>query len=409
MLAILTNGAGTISDDERQFFDRSRQGRRPLERVVHHVRKPPMKVLCVAGFAPSLTNFRGPLLGEMVKRGHEVVALAPGEGVDLPGLAALGVGFEPIPLARTGLDPVADVGTLAALAGKLRAHQPDVFFAYTIKPVIYGGLVARFACPRARRFALITGLGYTFLDRTTPKRRLLFELVRGLYRAGLSGSEAVFFQNRDDLAELAGLGILPRSAKRVVVDGSGVDVEKFAPAPFPDGPPVLLYVGRLARQKGVLEVVDAARRLGGRVKIQLLGWREDGPDGIPETEVRGWEREGLVEYLGVTKDVRPHLARAYALLLPSYREGTPRSVLEAMAIGRPIVTSDAPGCRETVVDGENGFLVPVGDGAAVARAIEKLLADPALARRMGKRSREMVEARYDVRKVNAQMLDTMGL
>jgi glycosyltransferase involved in cell wall biosynthesis len=259
---------------------------------------------------------------------------------------------------------------------------------------------------------MITGLGYALLDRSSSRGRALAGVARALYRVGLAGSQAVIFQNRDDEAEFDALGVLPATARRVVVDGSGVDVEHFTPAPFPDGAPIVLYVGRLARQKGICEVVEAARRVKRArpdVRFRLLGWREPGPGGVPDSDVDRWQREGLVEYLGVTPDVRPHMAEAFALVLPSYREGTPRSVLEAMATARPIVTTDAPGCRETVVDGDNGYLVPVGDGPAVADALERLLADPALARRMGQRSRERVEARYDVRRVNHALLDEMGL
>jgi glycosyltransferase involved in cell wall biosynthesis len=259
---------------------------------------------------------------------------------------------------------------------------------------------------------MITGLGYALIERGTVRGRLVGGVARTLYRAGLAGCDAVIFHNRDDRDVFERLRLLPPRARRVVVNGSGVDLERFAVAPFPDGPPVCLYLGRLSRRKGIHEFVDAARlvrRSRPDVRFRVLGWPEAGPGGVGAAAARAWEREGAIEYLGVADDVRPHLAAATVLALPSYSEGTPRSVLEAMATGRPVVTTDAPGCRDAVTDGDNGLLVPVGDAAALAAALLRVLADPDLARRLGRRGRAIAEERYDVRRVNAVMLAELGL
>jgi len=372
----------------------------------------PQHVVVLGGWAPSLILFRGPLLQAMAARGHRVTAMAADGDDRVRGeLAALGVGYEELPLERAGTDPRRDTRTLATLTHRLRALRPDVVFGYTIKPVIYGGIAARLARV-PRRFAMVTGLGYTFQGQESLGRRALLGLVERLYRAGLGGCDAIFFQNPDDHDEFARRRLLPARAHVELVRGSGVDLEHYGVAPLPDGPPTFLYIGRLLREKGILDYVEMARRVRARrpdARFRVVGWVDPNPASVSRADVDRWVDDGLIEYLGELRDVRPVLAASHVLVLPSYREGTPRSVLEAMSMSRPVITTDVPGCRETVVDGDGGFLVPARDPDALAAAAERLLADPALAVEMGRRGRARAEALYDARKVAAQMLGVMGL
>jgi glycosyltransferase involved in cell wall biosynthesis len=371
-----------------------------------------LKIVVLGNTARHLLTFRGPMLAAMAAAGHDVTAIGPVEDDEVRReLGARGVAYETLAFERTRMNPLAEGQTIIALVRRLRQHRPDVFFGYTIKPVIYGGVAARLAGV-PHRYALLSGLGYAFLGQERLGRRVFGQLVGQMYRVGLAGCDAVFFQNPDDMRDFERLGLLPDRARRVLVNGSGVDLDEFRAAPLPDGPPVILFAGRLLRDKGIFELVAAARLVKQRrpdVRFHLLGFLDHNPASATQAELDGWSREGIVEYLGETNDVRPYLAKATALVLPSYREGTPRSVLEAMAVGRPVVVTDVPGCRETVVDGDNGYLVAVKDPAALAAAILRLLADPARLRQMAARSRAIAEAKYDARKVSAAMLRAMNL
>jgi glycosyltransferase involved in cell wall biosynthesis len=374
-----------------------------------------MRVAVIAGWAPSLVKFRGPLLAAMVARGHEVTAMAPeGSGSDAEvrsQLAALGVGFAPIELQRAGIDPVADARAIRGLVRRLRALRPDLVLGYTIKPVIYGSLAARLAGV-PHRAAMITGMGSGLTGARTRKQRLVAAIARALYRAGLAQCEVVIFQNPDDRAALAALGAIPSHARVAVVRGSGVDLAHYAPRPLPAGPPVFVFLGRLLRDKGIAEYMAAARSVRARypaARFQILGWLDPNPESLTERELAAVVAEGAVEYLGASDDVRPHLAAAHVLVLPSYREGTPRSVLEAMSMNRAVITTDAPGCRDTVVDGESGLIVPVRDARALAAAMIRLAASPTLLARLAAAGRARAVELYDAHEVAASVLAVLGL
>jgi glycosyltransferase involved in cell wall biosynthesis len=371
-----------------------------------------VKIVIIGGWAPSLLHFRGPLLAEIAARGHEVTAMAgDGDARTTAGLAAIGVRFEDLAIERAGLDPRADLRTLAALVRRLRSLAPDLVFTYTIKPVVWGTMAARIAGV-PHRYALVTGLGYPFLGQDRLHRRALTQLVHVLYGAAVSRCEKVFFQNPDDLVDFEQRKLIPQRIPRVVVRGSGVDTAHYAVAPLPEGPPVFLFIGRMLREKGILDYIEAARRIRVRypdVRFLLLGGPDPNPSSLSMDAVERLAAEGLIEYLGTVDDVRPVIARCSVLVLPSYREGTPRSVLEAMSMGRPIITSDAAGCRQTTSHGESGFLVPLQDPGAVAAAMERFILDPSLVATMGRRGRARAEELYDVHRVNAVVLAEMGL
>lgn len=313
-------------------------------------------------------------------------------------------------MTRAGLNPLRELGTLQALRRLLRELKPDAVLSYTIKPVIWGSLAAKQAgVPRV--FSMITGLGYAFMSATSLKQRLVHRVACGLYRRALRGTTGVFFQNRDDEALFRELGLLPASVPSTLINGSGVDLKQFQPVPLPDAP-VFLLMARLIADKGIREYRQAAIQVKQQVPqacFLLAGGLDENPTAITQPELDGWQAEGSIEYLGRLADVRPALRECSVYVLPSYREGTPRSTLEAMATGRPVVTTDSPGCRETVVDGENGLLVPVRNADALAAAMLKLARDPALRARMGAASLQLARERYDVYKVNEVIFDTMGL
>lgn len=367
----------------------------------------------VAGAYPaSLVGFRGPLLRAIADGGRSVVAVAS-ERDDLVEreLSAMHVEFRTVPLRRTGVNPIADVWTVLSFYRLLRATRPRVFLGYTAKPVIYGTLAAWLARVPAR-YALVTGLGYAFGEHRTWRQRLLGRLVASLYRVALSRATKVFFQNADDEALFRSLRLVPARVPTVVVNGSGVDTTSFVPAPAPAGAVSFLMVARLLGSKGVREYVAAAsavRLQHPHIAFRLAGWIDPGPDAVREAELGAWIDSGAIEFLGKLADVRPAIAQCSVFVLPSYREGTPRSVLEAMAMARAIITTDVPGCRQTVADGVNGLLVPARSAGELAEAMTTFIADPMLAVQMGRRSREIAEARYDVRAVNAVLLREMNL
>jgi len=368
------------------------------------------KIVIISHYSPSLINFRGDLIRAMVELGHKVICLGPEAGFEQP-LQELGADYRQIPLHRTGLNPLKDVKTLFSLRKVLKEIKPDIVFSYTVKPIVYGSIAAHMAGVR-RMYALISGLGYVFIGQTF-KQRLLTQIVAFLYRRGLKYNQVVFFQNPDDLHLFVSKSIVPITAKPVLVNGSGVNIEKFAFAPPKLSPVTFLLIARLIKDKGILEYVESARLLKQKypdAKFQLLGPLDINPAAITQEQLERWTKEGIIEYLGKTNDVRPYIADASVFVLPSfYREGTPRSVLEAMSMGRPIITTDAPGCRETVIDGRNGFLVPVKDVDTLKSAMEKFILKPDLIVQMGKQSRIIAEEKYDVRKVNRAILQEMGL
>lgn len=374
----------------------------------------PKKFLLIAGYPGSLLNFREPLLRALLAEGLEVHVAAP----DLPAnsvvrqqLEALGVHVHEVALRRTGMNPLADLATVYHLWRLMRRIKPDYSLGYTIKPVIYGSLAAWLAGV-PRRFALITGLGYAFTGEATGKRKLIQQMARRLYASALGRAERVFFQNPDDEALFRELKLVPARVPSTVVNGSGIDLNQFQPAPLPQEQTVFLLIARLLGDKGIREYVAAAQEIRKRhpeVVFRLVGAVDDNPDSVSTEEVESWQQNGTIEYLGRLDDVRPAIEGCSVYVLPSYREGTPRSVLEAMAMGRAVITTDAPGCRETVVDGDNGFLVPVKSVDELVEAMQRFIDKPELVAQMGERSRQVAENKYDVDKVNQVMLSAMGI
>lgn len=368
------------------------------------------RIVVIASHAESLINFRGHLLSDMARKGHEVIACAPGLHPKITEkLHRRGVSYRPLALERTGMNPARDFLFLLNLTRMLRRLRPDAVLGYTVKPVIYGSLAARLAGVPGI-YVMITGLGYAFMGQR-PKDRLLNQVIQRLYRLALKGVRTVFFQNPDDARLFLDKRLVEDARKVMLVNGSGVDLTYFSESPLPNKP-VFLLIARLLRDKGVAEYAEAAMLLKRRypqAEFLLAGWRDRHPNAVTNEELERWTGSGALRYLGALEDVRPAITSSSVYVLPSYREGTPRTVLEAMAMGRPVITTDAPGCRETVIPGENGFLVPVREVESLAEAMERFILDPAMAPRMGRRSREIAEEKYDVHKVNRVIMESMSL
>jgi len=370
-----------------------------------------MKVVVLSNQARSLVNFWSVLLTQLREAGHETVCFVPGEDAEAEAeLAALGAGVCRYPLDRKGLNPFRDLHSIAALRRLFLREHPDLVYATTIKPVIYGLPTAAW-CGVKRRYAMITGLGYMF-EADTPVKRLLTHAASRLYRFSLAFADAVFFQNSDDVAEFRARRCLPPSVRVVPTRGTGVDTARFAPVALPDGPPVFLFMGRLLEAKGLPEYAEAARLLRPgypEARFQVLGPPEEQRGGVSLAQIRRWEAEGLLEYLGETRDIRPFAARASVIVLPSRREGMPCALMEGMSMGSAVTAADAPGCREVVRDGLNGFLTPPGDPAALASALERFLQDPSLVARFGAAGRRMAETELDAGQAAQHLLEVMGL
>lgn len=379
-----------------------------------------MTFLIIASFPVSILKFRGALIAAIQQAGFDIHIAAPefhSYPEELNQLESLGYIVHNIPMQRTGTNPLNDAKTLSALYLLMKKIKPSHVMGYTIKPVIYGTLAAKLARV-PHRFALITGLGYAFqgVDQDVYKKSTLQKLMHKLYSLALASTDKVFFQNSDDEALLKSMGIIKPSTPTKVVNGSGVDVSEYNVVPLPaenDLPvPKFLLIARLLGAKGIREYAKAARVIRSKypqVQFDLVGWIDDNPDSIQQHELDSWVNEGVFKFWGKLSDVRPAIAASSVYVLPSYREGTPRTVLEAMAMGRPIITTDAPGCRETVIDGYNGYLVPIKAIDELVIAMEKFILNPETISIMGQASRDLVEEKFEVGSVNLSMIENMKL
>jgi glycosyltransferase involved in cell wall biosynthesis len=369
------------------------------------------RVVIIGALPESLLLFRGDLLKTMVTAGYAVTAMAaPADQGVIEQLKALGVRFKAYPVQRNGINPLRDTQTYFALRKALYELKPDVVLSYTIKPVIWGGIALK-GMSATRFYALITGLGFAFQDGDSFLHTILTSLVIRLYRFSLTKASRVIFQNTDDRELFIAKQII-KIDKSELVNGSGVDLDHFAVANLPNNDVVFLTIGRLLGSKGFREYAKAARLVKLRypkVLFKLVGPADPSLDGISLAEVKSWHDGGVIQYLGETRDVRPFINDCNVYVLPSYHEGMPRTVLEAMAIGRPILTTDVPGCRETVIVGENGYLVPKADPEALAERMIWFIENRDKLERMGQASRRIAEEKFEVHKINEKMLHIMGL
>ena len=363
------------------------------------------RVLLLGSYAPSLVLFRAPLLRALVEAGHQVIASAPDEGRGVPSaMEDLGVRWHPINFQRNRVQPLQDLLFVRRLRHHLRKIQPDRLLCYTIKPNIYGGWAAcSEGVPSA---AMVTGLGTLFMN---PGWRRV--MASHMLRRACRHHDHVFFQNPDDRDDLVKAGVVGDPSKIVMTAGSGVDLDAFPLQPLPDQP-VFLMLARLLESKGVREYLSAASLLKRRFPnavVRLGGMEDPGSGGVPMAEIQTAQQSGSIEYIGHVEDVQQALAHCSVYVLPSWHEGTPRSVLEAMSTGRPVITTNVRGCRETVDDGINGLLVPVRDPASLADAMCVLADNPPLRTKMGQAGRDMAIERFDARRVASTIMQALDL
>ncbi len=359
------------------------------------------KILLVSRCAWTLYNFRRGQMCALQAEGATVLgAGAGGDGYE-GRIEALGIPFVSLPVDKRALNPLADLKLLWWLYRWYRQERPDIVHHFTIKPVIYGSIAARLAgVPRTVN--TVTGLGFVFSESAKPWLR---RLVEAQYRVALAKVHYTFFQNNEDRDLFVKQGLVAPE-RTGLLPGSGVDTLHFLPPPATAKTTTVtfLMVARLLKDKGVYEFVEAARKVQARApktRFQLLGGRDErNPQVVPQEDLDRWQTEGVVEWLGETSDVRDAIGAADVVVLPSfYREGTPRSLLEAAAMGRAIITTDSIGCREAVEDGVTGLLVPVKDSDALAAAMLCLYADPEGRQCMGEAGRAKMLLEFDERLV----------
>lgn len=362
-----------------------------------------MKILLISPKNRTVYNFRGDLIKAIIARGYEVLVTGP-DRTDVDKIEVLGARFIEIPMNKTGTSILGDLKYCKRLKELMKAEKPDVTLGYTVKPVIYGAIAAKRAKVKNIN-GMVTGGGYTFTSKTV-KARVLGVIVRTLYKIGFRRTDHIIFQNPDDLDEFCQRKLVKRE-KCYVVNGSGVNMSRFEPAPMPEKP-AFFMLSRLLKSKGVEEYLAAARKVKENhpeASFYLLGKYETTmQDAVSKEVVESCIKDGIIERFEETSDVRPYYEKCSVYVLPSYREGTPRTVLEAMAMGRPIITTDTNGCRETVIDGESGYLVPVGDRELLAERMEAFLNNPELIEQMGSRSVALCREKFEVGRVNSEMM-----
>lgn len=371
----------------------------------------PRRIAVIGNQAFTSIHFRGPLVNDLVAAGHTVYLLAPNYD-DTMRAKARELGATPVdyPLDRSGVNILKDLRSIIALWRIVRRLSCDVVLSYFTKPVIYGTLAGALARV-PRRVALIEGAGYVFApDSGLVRRSILRRSVTEVFRLTLQQAHQLIVLNQDDRDLFCGLGVMPRERVQCL-PGIGIDLEAYCPAPPVTEPITFCLAARLIEEKGVRVYAEAARRVKMAypgTRFMLLGGIDENPSALPRDEIERWVDEGLLEWFGHVADVRSELAKASVFVLPShYREGLPRSILEAMAMARPVITTDNAGCRDAVVHGECGYLVPIKDPAKLAETMCRFIENPQSIVEMGEASRHRAEAFYDVRAVNRQLIKTL--
>ena len=367
-----------------------------------------MKFLLISPKNRTVYNFRGDLIKKIISLGYEVAVTGP-DLTDVEKITELGARFIEIPMNKTGTSIFGDLKYCLRLYKLIRKEKFDATLGYTVKPVVYGGIAAWLAGVK-NISSMVTGGGYTFTAKTL-KAKVLGLLVKTLYKISFIVTDNIIFQNSDDLNEFTKKKLV-NPKKCHVVNGSGVNMEKFQPLPLPEEK-TFFMLSRLLKSKGVIEYLEASKIVKEKypeTKFYLLGKIEyEMQDAVSEDIINKYIDDEIVELFPETSDVRKYYAMSGVYVLPSYREGTPRTVLEAMASGRPIITTDTNGCRETVKDGINGYLVPVGDSDKLSETMIKFIENKELISKMGNESINYCREKFEVNKVNTDMCEYMKL
>lgn len=367
-----------------------------------------MKILVVSPKNKTVFNFRGDLIRHMVSAGNTVVVTGPDqEYVD--DIMALGISkFIEVPFVKDNTNVLGDIKYCGMLRKVMKTEKPDLVFSYTIKPVIYGSIAARLAGIK-KVYPMVTGLGRVYTSNSL-KTKMIRLITKMLYKTAFSGCNKVIFQNNDDIKQFVVDNYLPEH-KTVKVDGSGVNMQRFNRTPLPETP-VFLMVGRIIKEKGVLEYCKAARMVKKKhpeARFILLGGFDMSIGALKWEDIQTYIEDGSIEFPGEVKDPVEFYHKASVFVLPSYyREGLPRTILEAMSCGRAIITTDWPGCREAVQNGENGFLVQPKDAEELASYMNRLIEDKQMLHNMAEKAYQMCCGKYEVGIVNEKMKKVIG-
>ena len=368
---------------------------------------PQGRLLFVINDLGFLISHRLPVAQAALEAGYEVHIAAPMGIASERELAGSGFHLHRLGMHRHKTNPVAELRSFWDLYRTFRKLKPDIAHLVTIKPVLYGGIAARLARVPSIVSA-ISGLGYIFIG-STLRGRIISVFVKPLYRLALGHrTQSVIFQNDDDRMTIEGLGV-DLSDKVEMVQGSGVDLEVFWPAPEPEGPVTVVVPSRLLHDKGIVEFVEAARilkREGSTARFALVGDAPEGnPASVSQEILEAWNTEGVVEFWGFRSDMADVLRQSHIVVLPSYREGFPKALIEAAACGRAVVTTDTPGCRDAIIENKTGRLVPVRDSLALADAMRSLIEDEEIRRKMGIAGREHAVQAFSIEHVTRRHLD----
>lgn len=367
------------------------------------------KFILVSPKNRSAYNFRGDLIKDIQNLGFEVVVTGPNkEGIDK--IQALGARFIEVPVNKNGINPFADIAYCLKLRKIFKKEKADAVMGYTIKPVIYGSLAGWLAGVK-NRTAMVTGAGYLFASKTL-KAQIIKRVSFVLYKMGLGAAHKVIFQNIDDLNEFVE-NRLVKKEKCYVVNGSGVNMTKYMPSAYPETP-AFFFLGRLVNAKGGMDFVKAAKIVKEKypnVRFMILGKLEKNlPDAISAEDLMPFVHDGTVELFPETDNIAQYYAMTSVFVLPTaYREGTPRVILEALASARAVITTFTPGCKETVVDGKNGFFVPIHNPEAIAEKMIYFIENPKEIEYMGLASLELCKNKYEISIINKRMLEIMDL
>lgn len=361
-----------------------------------------MKILVISAKNKTVFNFRGDLIKDMIAHGNEVYVTGPNKDF-IDDVMALGVKkFIEVPSVKDNTSIKNDLNYLKLLKKAVREVQPDIVFSYNIKPVIYGSMAAK-SGGVTKIYAMVTGLGRVYASGGI-KTKVIRQITKILYKRAFKACKKVIFQNGDDVKELVNDGYLPEE-KTVIVNGSGVNMERFKKTELPKHP-VFLMVSRIIKEKGVLEFCEAARELKKvhpEARCILLGGFDSSIGALKPDDIQSYIDDGSIELPGEVKDPVAFYNSACVFVLPSYyREGLPRTILEAMACGRAVITTNWTGCREAIEDGVNGYLVPIKDSKALADKMS-VLCNRDTALKMGDAAWKICQEQYEVGIINEQM------
>lgn len=370
-----------------------------------------MKILLVSPSALVLVQFRSDFIRALRRAGHEVCVIVPDEAPELnDAILALDVTLRHLATSRTGVNPLNEWRAVHRLRAEIRGFGPEVILGYTHKGILYSGL-ALSRGTKIRFYGMLAGLGVVFTG-SGWKKTVVQGVFRCAYRVATRGMRGLFFLNPDDERQMRDGGFVLFGVPTHIVPGEGVSLETYPATPVPTGPVSFLMIARLLRDKGVLEYLRAAEIVRAEhpsVTFHLVGAIDANPASLTESELADFVKAGHIVYHGAQKDVVPFLKACSVYVLPSYREGLPRSTMEAMSTGRAVITTDVPGCRETVVEGVNGFIVPPRDADALAGAMIRFIEDPTLAAAMGGESLRIARDRFEIGRINALLFSLMEL